>query len=76
MDPIYRKCILRRIAEAMPKSCYIDRRKVILENETDHIIIRNGIHFNLTPLSDELASQIDEVLKSCEQRQKQVASGV
>ena len=66
----------RRIAEARQNSCYIDIFEVILKSNIDYTVTWNGVYVNLTPLSDELARQIDEILKRCEQRKEEVASGV
>ena len=68
MGPIYRKFNVRHIAEARHQSCYVQIFKVILENKIDYPVRRNGVDFNLTPLSDEVARRIDEILKRCEQR--------
>ena len=76
MDPMYRKFLVRRIAEARQNSCYLEIFKLIFENNMYCIVTRSGVYVNLTPLSDEMARQMDDVLKRCEQRKKQVGSGV
>ena len=68
MDPIYRKFMIRRIASARQKSCYIKIFKTIVEHKVDYTAKSNGVFFNLSPLPDEVVRQIDEILKRCEQR--------
>ena len=68
MDPIYRMLMIRRIASARQKSCYIDIFKLIVDHNIDYTINKNGVFFNLSPLPDEVVRQIDEILKRCEQR--------
>ena len=47
---------------------------MIVEHKVAYTVNRNGVFFNLSPLSDELVRQIDEIIKRCEQRkQEQVA---
>ena len=74
MDPIYRKFMIRRIASARQKSCYIEISKLIADHKVDYTVNSNGVFFNLSPLPDEVVRQIDEILKRREQRK--AASGV
>ena len=74
MEPIYRKFMIRRIASARQKSCYIEIFKLIVEHKVDHTVNSNGVFFNLSPLPDEVVRQIGEILKRCEQCK--AASGV
>ncbi len=74
MDPIYRKFMVRRIAEARRRKCYIEIFKLIVEHKVDYTVNKNGVFFNLTPLPEELVRQIDEVLKRCEQQQRGTGS--
>ena len=71
MDPIYRQFMIRRLAAAKQRSCYIEIFKLIVEHKVAYTVNRNGVFFNLSPLSDELVRQIDEILKRCEQRKQQ-----
>ena len=68
MDPIYRKFMIRRIASARQKTCYIEMFKLIVDHKIDYTVNKNGVFFNLSPLPDEVVRQIDEILKRCEQR--------
>ena len=74
MDPIYRQFMVRRLAAAKQRSCYIEIFKRIVEHTVAYTVNRNGVCFNLSPLSDELARQIDEILKRCEQRKQKEGS--
>ena len=77
MAPIYRQLMVKRLASVKQRRCYIDIFKLIVEHKVVYTVNRNGVFFNLLPLSDELARQIDEILKRREQRkQKQVANCV
>ena len=74
MDTTYRQFMVRRLAAVKQRRCYIEIFKVIVEHKVAYTVNRNGVFFNLSPLSDELVRQIDEILKRCEQRkQEQVA---
>ena len=69
MDPIYRKFMIRRLAIARQKSCYIKIFKLIVEHNVGYTVNDNGVFcFNMSPLPDEVVRQIDEILKRCEQR--------
>ena len=70
MDPIYRQFMIRRLAAAKQKRCYIMIFKLIVVHKVAYTVNRNGVFFNLSPLSDELVRQIDEIIKSCEQRKQ------
>ena len=74
MGPIYRTLMIRRIATARQKSCYIEIFKLTVEHNVDYTVNSNGVFFNLTPLPDEVVREIDEILSRCEQRK--AASGV
>ena len=68
MDPIYRKFMIRRLAAAKQKICYIKIFKLIVEHNVVYTVNSNGVFFDLSPLPDEVVRQIDEILKRCEQR--------
>ena len=68
MGPLHRKVMVRRLAAATQRSCYIEIFKLIVEHKVAYTVNRNGDFFNPSPLSDELAWQIDEILKMCEHR--------
>ena len=68
MAPICRKFMIRRIAAARQKSCYIEIFKLIVEHKVYYTVNKNGVFFNMSPLPDEVVRQIDEILKKCEQR--------
>ena len=53
MDPIYRQFMVRRLAAAKKRSCYIEIFKLIIEHKVAYTVNRNGVLFNLSPLSDE-----------------------
>ena len=66
--------MVRRLAIAKKRSCYIEIFKLIVEHKVTYTVNNNGVLFNLSPLSDKLAQQIDEIIKMYEQRkQEQVA---
>jgi hypothetical protein len=67
MDPIYRKFMVRRLANARQKRCYIRIFKLIVDNKVDYTVNSNGVFFDLSPLPDEVVRQIDDILKRCEQ---------
>ena len=69
-DSIYSQFMIRRLAAAKQRSCYIEIFKLIVEHKVPYTVNRNGVFFNLSPLSDELVRQIDEILKRCEQRKQ------
>ena len=69
MDPIYRQFMVRRLA-AVKQRCYIEIFKLIVEHKVAYTVNRNGVFFNMSPLSDKLVRQIDEILKRCEQRKQ------
>ena len=64
MDPIYRKFMIRRLATARQKSCYINIQKLTVEHNVDYTVNNNGVLFDLSPLPDELVRQIDDILVS------------
>ena len=68
MDPIYRKFMVRRLANARQKGCYIRIFMLIVDNNVDYTVTSNGVFFDLSPLPDEVARQIDNIVKRCEQR--------
>ena len=67
MDPICNKFMLRRIAAARHKICYIRIFKLIVDNKVDYTVSSNGVFFDLSPLLDEVVRQIDEIIERCEQ---------
>jgi hypothetical protein len=71
VDPIYRQFMIRRLAAAKQRSCYIEIFKLIVEHKVPYTVNRNGVFFNLSPLSDELVRQVDEIIKRCEERKQQ-----
>ena len=68
MDTIYRQFMVRRLAAVRQRRCYIETFKLIVEHNVAYTVNMNGVFFNLSPLSDELVRQIDEIIKRCEQR--------
>ena len=71
MDHIYRQFMVRRLAALKKRSCYIEIFKLIVEHKVAYTVNNNGVFFNLSPLSDELVQQIDEIIKRCEQRKQE-----
>ena len=71
MGSICRQFMIRRLAAAKQKSCYIEKLKLIVERKVAYTVNRNGVLFNLSPLSDEVVRQIDEIIKRCEQRKQE-----
>ena len=67
MDPIYRQFMVRRLAAVKQRRCYIEIFKLIVEHKVAYTVSNNGVFFNLSSLSDELAQQIDDIIKMCEQ---------
>jgi len=71
MDTTYRQFMVRRLVAVKPR---IEILKLIVEHKVAYTVNMNGVFFNLSSLSDELAQQIDEIIKMYEQRkQEQVA---
>ena len=70
MDPIYRQFMIRHLAAVKKRRCYIEIFKLIVEHKVAYTVNRNGVLFNLSPLSDELVRHIDEILKRREQRKQ------
>ena len=66
MDPIYRQFMVRRLAAVKQRRCYIEIFRLIVEHKVAYTVNMNGVFFNLSPLSDELARQIDEIIKRYE----------
>ena len=74
MDTTYRQFMVNRIAAVKQRKCYIEIFKLIVEHKVAYTGNINGVFFNLSSLSDELAQQIDDIIKMYEQRkQEQVA---
>ena len=70
MDPIYRQFMVRRLAAVKQRRCYIEIFKLIVEHKAAYTVNMNGVFFSLSSLADELAQQIDEIIKRYEQRKK------
>ncbi len=70
MDTAYRQFMVKRLAAVKQRKCYIDIFKLIVEHKVAYTVNNNGVFFNLLPLSDELAQQIDEIIKMYEQRKQ------
>ena len=74
MDTIYRQFMVKRLAAVNQRRCYIEIFKLIVEHKVAYTVNMHGVFFNLSSLSDELAQQIDEIIKRYEQqKQEQVA---
>ena len=74
MDTTYRQFMVKRLAAVKQRKCYIEIFKLIVEHKVAYTVNNNGVFFNLSSLSDELAQQIDDIIKMYEQRkQEQVA---
>ena len=74
MDTIYRQFMVRRLAAVKQRRSYIEIFKLIVEHKVAYNVNMNGVFFNLLSMPDELARQIDEIIKRYEQRkQEQVA---
>ena len=71
MDTIYRQFMVRRLAAVKQRRCYIEIFKLIIEHKVAYTVNMNGVFFNLSSLSDELAQQIDEIIKMYEQRKQE-----
>ena len=70
MDTTYRQFMVKRLAAVKQRRCYIEIFKLIVEHKVVYTVNMNGVFFNLSSLSDELAQQIDEIIKRYEQRAK------
>ncbi|MFM7982984.1 MAG: hypothetical protein ACKPKO_27040 [Candidatus Fonsibacter sp.] len=44
---------------------------MIVEHNVPYTVNMNGVFCNLSPLSDELVRQIDEIIKRCEEGKQQ-----
>ncbi|MFM7980421.1 MAG: hypothetical protein ACKPKO_13995 [Candidatus Fonsibacter sp.] len=66
--------MVRCLAAVKQRRCYIEIFKLIVEHKVAYTVNMNGVLVNMSPLSDELVRQIDEIIKMCEdQKQQQVA---
>ncbi|MFM7985255.1 MAG: hypothetical protein ACKPKO_38645 [Candidatus Fonsibacter sp.] len=63
--------MVRRLAAVKQRRCYIEIFKLFVELKIAYAVNMNGVFFNLSPLSDELVWQIDEIIKRCEERKQQ-----
>ena len=70
MDTTYRQFMVRRLAAAKQRSCYIEIFKLIIEHKVAYTVNMNGVFVNLSSLSEELVRQIDEIIKRSEQRKQ------
>ena len=71
MDPIDRLFMVKRLAAVKQRKCYIEIFKPIVEHKVAYTVNMNGVFFNLSSVSDELAQQIDEIIKMYEQRKQE-----
>jgi len=71
MDTTYRQFMVKRLAAVKQRRCYIEIFKLIVEHKVAYTVNMNGVFFNLSSLSDELAQQIDEIIKMYEQRKQE-----
>ena len=70
MDTIYRQFMVRRLAAVNQRRCYIEIFKLIVEHKVAYTVNMNGVFLKLSSLSDELAQQIDEIIKRYEQQKQ------
>ena len=63
METTSRQFMVKRLAAVKQRRCYIDIFKLIVEHKVAYTVNRVGVLLNLSPLSDELVRQIDEILK-------------
>ncbi len=70
MDTTYRQFMVKRLAAVKQRRCYIEVFKLIVEHKVTYTVNMKGVLFNMSPLSDELARQIDEIIKRREQRKQ------
>ena len=68
MDPTYRKFMIRRLAAVKQRRCYLEIFKLIVEHKVAYTVNMNGVFFSMSSLADELAQQMDEIIKRYEQR--------
>ena len=71
MDPINRQFMVRRIAAVKQKTCYIAIFKLIVEHKVPYTVNNNGVFSNMSPLSEKLVREINEIIKRCEERKQQ-----
>ena len=71
MDTTYRQFMVQRLAAVNQRKCYIEIFKLIVEHKVTYTVKNNGVLFNLSSLSDELAQQIDDIIKMYEQRKQE-----
>ena len=70
MDTTYRQFMVKRLVAVKQRKCYIEILKLIVEHNVAYTVNMNGVFFNLSSLSDELAQRIDEIIKRYEQRKQ------
>ncbi|MFM7987627.1 MAG: hypothetical protein ACKPKO_50760 [Candidatus Fonsibacter sp.] len=71
IGPRNRQCMVRRLAAVKQRRCYIELFKLLVEHNATYTVNMNDVLFNMSPLSDELVQQIDEIIKRCEERKQQ-----
>ncbi|MFM7982653.1 MAG: hypothetical protein ACKPKO_25355, partial [Candidatus Fonsibacter sp.] len=60
-----------RLAAVKQRKCYIAIFKFIVEHNVPYTVNNNGVFFNMSPLPEELARQINEIMNRCEERKQQ-----
>ena len=68
MDTTYRQFMVKRLAAVKQRRRYIEIFKQIVEHKVAYTVNINGVFPSLSSLPDELAQQIDEIIKMYEQR--------
>ena len=68
MEPIYRKSMVRRIAEARQRRCYVELFKLIVERKVDYTVNydstrRGGATYRRGP--QEVRAETDEYVANC-----------
>ncbi len=71
MDHPYMRFMVRRLAAVKKRRCYIEIFWLIIEHKVAYTVNMYGVLFNLSSLPDELVRHINEIIKRCEERQKQ-----
>ncbi|MFM7990259.1 MAG: hypothetical protein ACKPKO_64185 [Candidatus Fonsibacter sp.] len=71
MDPIISQFMVRRLDAVKQRRYYMQIFKLIVEHNVAYTVNNHGVFFDMSPLTEELIRQIDEIIKRCEERKQQ-----
>ena len=64
--------MIRRIAAARQRRCYMEIFKLIVKHKVDYTVNRNGVFFNVAPLGNDIINKIDRIVReySCKSQHR------